>query len=429
MSPQGLFGLIADINQAFTPGAPIDSMDLFAGRRRQVQKVIATIFQRGQHVVLFGERGVGKTSLARTLYDFLVLSGISHYQIARVNCAEGMDFETIWKNAFKQFVFTDGDASSTLDDALPENPNSESIRETFQLIDVPSIVIFDEFDRLEDDEIERLMADTIKSLSDNTIRTTLIFVGIADSVDQLIGEHPSTERAIVQVPMPRMSKAELLEIVDKGLARCKGMSVDPVVRGRLADFAHGLPTYTHLLTREAATAAAMDGRLEITMDDLQVAFKEATESHLASLLTTYNKAVASAKGVMFAPVLLACALAIKDEKGYFYANAVVSPLCSITQGDYKIPAFAKHLKTFTQEPRGLILESDGRRRYRFVKPIMEPYVILRGLADGLISESQLSQRPDAATGPVQLSLRLQPFAPESDSSPALPPAGLLSSSS
>jgi hypothetical protein len=56
MTNEELFRLIANINQAFTPGAPIDSLDLFAGRRKQVQKVIGTTFQRGQHVVLFGER-------------------------------------------------------------------------------------------------------------------------------------------------------------------------------------------------------------------------------------------------------------------------------------------------------------------------------------------------------------------------------------
>jgi hypothetical protein len=45
---------------------------------------------------------------------------------------------------------------------------------------------------------------TIKTLSDNasSIKTTLILVGVADSVDELIGEHQSIERAIKQVPMP-----------------------------------------------------------------------------------------------------------------------------------------------------------------------------------------------------------------------------------
>jgi hypothetical protein len=35
---------------------------------------------------------------------------------------------------------------------------------------------------------------------------------------------------------------------------------------------------------------------------------------------------------------------------------------------------------------------------------MEPYVVLRGLADGLIAETQLSHPPETSTGPVQLSL-------------------------
>jgi hypothetical protein len=36
---------------------------------------------------------------------------------------------------------------------------------------------------------------------------------------------------------------------------------------------------------------------------------------------------------------------------------------------------------------------------------MEPYVILRGLADGLIVESQLSHRSESSSEPVQLSLQ------------------------
>lgn len=404
MTPEEFYRHIANINTAFTPGAPINTRDLFAGRDKQVQKVIATIFQRGQHVALFGERGVGKTSLAGTLFDFLVLSGKSNYQIAKVNCAEGMDFESIWQSVFKNFVFTEGDSSSTLDQAMPNSPNSESIRETFQLLDVPTIVVIDEFDRLEDDDIERMMADTVKTLSDNSIKTTLIFVGVADSVDQLIGEHLSIERALVQIPMPRMSKAELLQIVDKGLHRCEGITIDAGTRERLADFAHGLPTYTHLLAREAATAAVTAGHTHVTKEDLQIAVRESVDSHFSTNLTTYNKAVTSARGLIFKSVLLACALAEKDEKGFFYANAVTTPLRGITHKEYQIPAFAKHLKAFSEESRGPILERNGRR-YRFIKPIMEPYVILRGLADGLIVETQLSHRSDAATEPVQLSLQ------------------------
>jgi ABC-type branched-subunit amino acid transport system ATPase component len=84
---------VADINSIFTPGSPIDSRDLFAGRTKQVEKVISTIFQKGSHAILFGERGVGKTSLANTLFDFLVMTGKFHYQRAKVNCSQGMGKE------------------------------------------------------------------------------------------------------------------------------------------------------------------------------------------------------------------------------------------------------------------------------------------------------------------------------------------------
>jgi Cdc6-like AAA superfamily ATPase len=395
---------LVNIGAAFTPGAPINSRDLFAGRTKEVERVIATIFRRGQHVVLFGERGVGKTSLAQTLFDFLVVNGISNYQVARVNCSDGMDFESIWRSVFKQFVFNSEESSTTLDGALQQYPNPENIREIFQLLNGPSIVIIDEFDRLEDTEIERLMADTIKTLSDNSIETTLIIVGVADSVDQLIGEHPSIDRAIVQTAMPRMSTKELLEIVDKGMHRCEGLLLAPEVRRRLADFAHGLPTYTHLLAREATTFAVNNRRSYVMMDDLKYAIKEAVDSQLSTNLTAYNKAVTTAKGLYFKAVLLACALAEKDEKGFFYANAVKAPLEAVIGKPYGIPQFARHLKAFSEAGRGCILERHGRR-YRFVKPIMEPYVILRGLADGLIREDQLTHRSDSSIDPVQLSLQ------------------------
>jgi hypothetical protein len=84
---------------------------------------------------------------------------------------------------------------------------------------------------------------------------------------------------------------------------------------------------------------------------------------------------------------------------------VTQPLRLITGNpNFAIPAFARHLKQFSETMRGRILERRGRQ-YRFVRPEMEPYVILRGLSDKIITETQLS-RPSkkASTEPGQLSL-------------------------
>jgi len=401
------YRLIAQVNQAFTPGAPIDSRDLFAGRKREVEKLISTVFQRGQHAVLFGERGVGKTSLANTLFDFLVLMGEFKYQRARINCAEGMDFESIWRLIFRQLSTKIDGEDVELDNTLPGNPNSENVREVFQAMDDPSIVIIDELDRINTTATQTALADTVKTLSDNSINTTLIMVGVADSLDQLIAEHRSIERAIKQIPMPRMSKSELIEIVNKGLSHCPELAIDPSVRDRIADYSQGLPSYTHLLSREAALNVARHHRTYVIMPDLEYAIKEAVDSQLETTLTAYNNAVSSPRGTNYKPVLLSCALAPKDEHGYFYAKNVTEPLRLITAKNYKIPAFARHLKDFCDSSRGPILERRGkpkRVRYRFVKPLMEPYVILRGLADGLITEDRLSHPSAASTEPEQLSL-------------------------
>lgn len=395
------YSLIAQINHAFTPGTPINSRDLFAGRRREVEKAIGVVMQPGQHAVIYGDRGVGKTSLANTLFDFLVVFGKFNYQRARVNCAEGMSFETIWRSIFKQLILKiDG---AEVNAFLPSNPHSENIRETCELLDGPAIVIIDELDRLADPIVKRALADTVKTLSDNDIDCTIIMVGVADSLDQLIVEHRSIERSIRQIEMRPMTKSELIEIVDKGLRQCDDLAISPEVKERIADYSQGLPPVAHMLSREAALVTVRSDRTYIIMPDLESAIKEAVDHQLESLLEAYRVAVTAPRGKNFKPVLLACALAPKDEQGFFYATNVTGPLQFITHTAYKIPAFARHLKSFSSATRGPILEKRGRL-YRFVNPMMEPYVILRGIADGLIAEPQLSRPETTSTEPQQLSL-------------------------
>lgn len=60
-----------EIATVFSPGAPIDEGELFAGRPDQIRELIDAGSQRGQHAIVFGERGVGKTSLANTFTKFM----------------------------------------------------------------------------------------------------------------------------------------------------------------------------------------------------------------------------------------------------------------------------------------------------------------------------------------------------------------------
>jgi hypothetical protein len=80
------------------------------------------------------------------------------YFRAKLNCSSDMSFEDIWVSIFKQFVFTDGEETETVDKELPPDPNSENIREAFQVLGERSIVIVDELDKVKDQEVIRKLS-------------------------------------------------------------------------------------------------------------------------------------------------------------------------------------------------------------------------------------------------------------------------------
>jgi len=94
---------------------------------------------------------------------------------------------------------------------------------------------------------------------------------------------------------------------------------------------------------------------------------------------------------LYEEVLLACAMAKKDDLGEFGSGDLRDPLYKITGRNIEIPAFAAHLNAFSSdaenERRGGVLVKRGTRarfRYRFLDPLMPPYVLMKGHSHGFI---------------------------------------------
>jgi hypothetical protein len=77
--------LYGNIGTVFTPASPINDFQLFAGRLNQISCVFDAITEVGKHIILFGERGVGKTSLANILSEKIRFPG-RNILFKRVNC-------------------------------------------------------------------------------------------------------------------------------------------------------------------------------------------------------------------------------------------------------------------------------------------------------------------------------------------------------
>jgi Cdc6-like AAA superfamily ATPase len=391
----------------FTPAAPVDEKDLFAGRVPQTSDVVDAVSQRGQHAIIFGERGVGKTSLANVVSSFLEEAG-KKVLAPRVNCDAGDSYDSVWRKVFDQVVIsrrakklgfgTTGEekAEESLSSTLPAEITPDDVRACLVQLGTGCllIVIIDEFDRLPDGRTSRLFADTIKTLSDQAVPATLVLVGVADNIADLIHEHQSVERALVQIRMPRMSQRELEEIVVKGLARVE-MTADEPARKRIATLSQGFPHYTHLLALHAARRAIDRNSASVATEDVEGALPTAIEKTQQSILDAYTRAIASPRRENLYPrALLACALARKDDLGFFSPSDVRDPMSAIMGRRYEIASFVRHLNDFSSDSHGRILQRTGaprKYRYRFSNPLMQPYIVIQGLSGGLVSAGFLEK--------------------------------------
>ena len=121
-----------------------------------MEKIIDAVSQRGCHAILYGERGVGKTSLSNMIAAFL-----AHrlaFVISRTNCDTSDSFSSLWTKALKdieasrrqpQVGFT-GQRLDPPPAVAAGAMTPDGVRRALQELSTTAslIVIFDEFDRI-----------------------------------------------------------------------------------------------------------------------------------------------------------------------------------------------------------------------------------------------------------------------------------------
>lgn len=399
--------------QVFSPRTPISLRELFAGRSKQINALVEAVSHAGLHAVIHGERGVGKTSLANIVGPLLralelqrTPAGEQSRIIARVNANSSDTFASCWSKVFDEITWEEGRPTIGFNPAvqsrvvrlrdafgLPSELSVDDVRRTLSFLP-RSVFVIDEFDRIPRRQ-SAPFTDLIKALSDNAVASTIIIVGVSSTVDGLLRDHASIGRAIVQIPMPRMSADELGEILNNA-QQSLGVSFEPAASQRIVKLSQGLPHYTHLVGLYAVRAAASRRSATIEPGDVQSAIQQAVESADQAIADAYRLATRSAQsGALHESVLLACALAsvgVSDDAGYFQPSSLQASIEEILNRAVQIATYNRHLIDFCDDKRGRVLERTGRARsyrYRFRDPLMPPYIIIRGLANGTLDPAGL----------------------------------------
>ncbi|MDX2257466.1 MAG: ATP-binding protein [Hyphomicrobiaceae bacterium] len=380
-----------EIRQLFD-GAPIDEEDLFAGRQKEVLRMLEAVMERSRHVVLYGEKGVGKTSLSNVFWKRFNKS-LQSFVVARIQAGPQDNFTSLWVRALDELRASA--QSSGKADLIPIDADYDVITPTEVRRELKKcspnaipIIIIDEYSEVCDADCRILTANTIKEFYDHTVTTTVILVGVAETIADLIEDHSSLDRTLVQISLNRMSHAELVEIIDKRASRT-AITFSGDAKWTIILLSRGLPYFTQTLAKHAAFSAIRAKRLSVESFDVDQAMTAFIADSKEAFKKAYRDATRSNQDNNFEQSLLACALARTDDEGFFTANDVVEPFSAIMRDKKRIAHFEKHLRRFSSDEGGNVLIKRGgerQQRFRFKDPMMQPYVIIRGIESKMIDE-------------------------------------------
>lgn len=380
------------INEIFTPASPVENIELFSGRENELEEIRQAILEKGQHAVMFGPRGAGKTSLANMSHYFY-----ENLMVVKITCNRNDDFKSIWDRALRKIILVNptseiGYKPSEKPEIYPAYfPDNEDLTPTaieniLTNLDESILFIFDEFDSIKSYDAKTQMADMIKLLSDNLPSITLLIVGISQSVEKLIGEHHSIERCIRQIELPLMLNDEAKSLIENNL-KLIGLKTKKNIIDKIVELSSGFPNYIHLLTKHAAFEAIENNKVEINEKHFNTAVIKSINNSDYSIRNAYQKATNSPSGKnQFADVLLACAMANTDFENSFGSSEVLNEYNSITGSEHKAESINYNLGMLCKRERAEILTKIGKQknaRYRFRKPLLKAFVKLKQFEMGI----------------------------------------------
>src|SRR5438034_3519602 len=119
--------------------------------------------------------------------------------------------------------------------------------------------------------------------------------------------------------MPMLALKERAESIAEGLSEA-GRTISGEAAHRIAYRSQGLPHYVHRLAQQAGLAAVERESLDVEIEDVDLAIQAVVTDTQESVSKDYHVATYSTRPEnLYEDVLLACACAPADDRGFFRA--------------------------------------------------------------------------------------------------------------
>lgn len=273
------------LRTVFTPAQPVTDRRLFAGRIKVLSRLIEIIEDRLSHVVIFGERGIGKTSLLHILSD---LAEESRYVVLHGTCGAGSRFDEMFRRLLESIPLL------YLKNISPTGPEVESgasfasrlpagsfdARELSDLLaqvaGIRVLIILDEYDRLENEQFRQYTAELIKNLSDRAAPVQLVIAGVSSNLHELIGYIPSIRRNVIGLPLPHLTPEETQALVGLGDS-VAGVTFASDTVEMIHSLSNGSPYVARLICHHASGIALDHKRTNVVTDDIAASLDRMVE--------------------------------------------------------------------------------------------------------------------------------------------------------
>ncbi|MDH2667954.1 ATP-binding protein [Acinetobacter baumannii] len=302
------------LNEVVSPSRPVLSLEHLKGREKQLSRIQQALYATGRNVFIYGERGVGKSSLAATAAnewcgghgcyidiscapDTTVLSMIATIATQAINktVLKRKKVKNTFQIGFKWFTFkreSEIEYINFKNEIKCLSDGIEILKELSEFFDEPLLVVVDEVDRIKEIEEVEKFADFLKQLGDKRVDVKFIFTGIADTLDEILGSHRSAIRQLETIELPKLSWDARWEIAIEAM-KAFDISIDRSIYIRIALISDGYPFYVHLII-EKLLWLLYDKPTQITeveWEDYHNAIDIAIDAIHTELSRPYEKAI------------------------------------------------------------------------------------------------------------------------------------------
>lgn len=359
--------------------------------------------ERGAQILVYGDTGVGKSSLVKYAAEDEVLEAVT------IECGSEMSFADILDTIVRKLVDVkqvtekrtrSAEVSATGEAGVPwltkltgTIKGAMGREQTYEVVDKPvldvildvmtktgkHLIVLDNFQNVTSQETRDLVAQLMEKLSDRAgdrdkPDIKCVVVGIADDAAALLGKSLSFERRTVQIGVPRMPDDEIRALLARGFGLLD-LEVTDTLLSKLVFYSDGFPYFAHLIGLNVSRKARRSATGEISGGALNAALTEAAKSVAASYDVRIRRALEVGGDVQPRKQIMRI---LADSTDRVWTSGDVQALWDKGVGPRDEYAFMHTaLSSLTTAKYGTILRRTGaarRYRYEFADPHIRPFL-------------------------------------------------------